>query len=406
MSWQERLLEAAYTTPSGTRLTFQFRDVSRQGTKRTAAFDFPDADGTFIQNNGKSGRRYPLNIYFSGNDYDLEAKAFFEGLDEDGVGILEHPAYGTVNVVPFGQITQKDDLATGANQAVFQVVFWATIGTLYPTAQGDPADAVGAAIAAFNVTAAEQFAESVEANTAVETTTLRNRYQTVLDSVQSVLQPIADVQDDVRRQFNAVFDSINAGIDTLVGTPVTLAAQTVTLVQLPGQALAAILDRLDAYGNLISTLISDQSYASCNDFSTNDLFAMSSGTGAIVSVVNNQFNTKPEALAAAESLLVLGEEVTDWRDLGFEALDLVDTGEAYQKFQEAIALAAGFLVEISFALAQERQITLDRNRTIIDLAAELYGEVDPKLDFLIDSNNLSGSEILEIPEGRRIVYYV
>ena len=53
-----------------------------------------------------------------------------------------------------------------------------------------------------------------------------------------------------------------------------------------------------------------------------------------------------------------------------------------------------------------RRVVLDRNRTIIDLAAELYGSVDDQLDFLINSNNLTGSEILELPRGREIVYYV
>ena len=52
-------------------------------------------------------------------------------------------------------------------------------------------------------------------------------------------------------------------------------------------------------------------------------------------------------------------------------------------------------------------IQLDRARTIIDLSAELYGRVDDRtLNFMIDSNRLTGSEILELPRGRSILYYV
>ena len=79
---------------------------------------------------------------------------------------------------------------------------------------------------------------------------------------------------------------------------------------------------------------------------------------------------------------------------------------AYQRLQEAVAITAGFLVEISFTLKQESIIILDRPRTIVDLVAELYGTVDDELDFFITSNNLSGSEILELPKGREIVYYI
>jgi hypothetical protein len=126
----------------------------------------------------------------------------------------------------------------------------------------------------------------------------------------------------------------------------------------------------------------------------------------VVSVVNNQFVTKSEALQAAEVVLTQLDDVTAWRDQNFQSLGGVDTGGSYQKLQEAVALTAGFLVEISFSLKQERRIVLDRNRTIVDLAAELYGSVDDQLDFLINSNDLSGSEILELPRGREIVYYV
>ena len=85
--------------------------------------------------------------------------------------------------------------------------------------------------------------------------------------------------------------------------------------------------------------------------------------------------------------------------------ELVDTGETYLAMQNSTALAVGFLVELSFTLAQERRITLDRPRTLIDLVAELYGDVDSQLDFFIDTNDLSGDEIIELPAGREIVYY-
>jgi len=49
---------------------------------------------------------------------------------------------------------------------------------------------------------------------------------------------------------------------------------------------------------------------------------------------------------------------------------------------------------------------LSRDRTIIDLVGELYGNIDDELDFFINSNNLSGNEILELPKGKEIVYYV
>lgn len=412
MSWQDRLRDAVYVSPSGERINFDYEDVRQTVDKKTTGFEFPDADGTYVQDLGHSGRRYPLRIFFWGNDYDIDAALFEAALLERGTGTLEHPIYGVMNVVPFGTITRNDALKTAANQAVFEVTFWETIDIIYPSEQTDPASEVLTAVDEYNDAAAAEFEEITDLDSAVEQTSFKNSYNALLDSAKSGLQAVADAQEDVQKQFDAIADSINEGIDILVGQPLALAFQTTLLLQSPARALTSIAARLSAYGNLASSIFSGPTASPGNDarnsneFHTDDLYASTYVTGSIVSVVNNQFTTKTEALEAAEIILAQFEAVTEWRDNNFESLAEIDTGSSYQQLQEAVALTAGFLVQISFTLKQEHSIVLNRNRTIIDLVAELYGSVDDQLDFFINSNNLSGSEILELPKGREIVYYV
>lgn len=407
MAWQDRLKEATYSSPSGTRVIFDFEDVRKFVEKRTSAFEFPDADGTFVQDLGHTGRRYPIRAFFWGDDYDLMANQFETLLLERGIGRLEHPLYGTLDVIPFGAIKRRDDLKTAANQAVIELTFWETIGLVYPTSQTDPASSVLAAVDAYNMAASDEFAESLSLDTVVKRVTLENEYIALLDQVSISLQPIANAQDNVRQQFDAIVDSVNSGIDVLIDEPLALAFQTALLIQAPARALTSITSRLVAYNDLAQSIIAQGIAANSeNEFRTQDLYASSYVTGSIVSTVNNQFLTKTDAISAAEAVLTQFETVAAWRDDNFESLAVIDTGAAYQKLQEAVAITAGFLVEISFSLKQERRIILDRNRTLIDLAAELYGAIDSELDFLISSNDLSGSEILELPAGREIVYYV
>ena len=414
MPWNDRLREAAYTSPSGERITFGFEDVSRSFDKKGSAFEFPDADGTYVQQTGNTGRRYPLRIFFWGDEYDTEADAFDAALRESGIGKLEHPKYGTIDVVPFGSVTQRDDLKTASNQAVIELMFWETIDLIYPSVQNDPASEVLTTIDEYNNETAAEFEEITDLDNAVEQSNFKNSYQSLLDSTSNNLQSIADTQEDVQKQFNAINDSINQGIDILISQPLTLAFQTTQLIQAPARALTAIEARLNAYKNLADLIITgDDSIASpgndsqnSNKFHGDDLYASTYITGSIVSVVNNQFNTKIEALEAAENILQQFDDVVIWRDANFESLQEIDTGGSYQKLQEVVALTAGFLVQISFNLKQERRLTLDRDRTIIDLVAELYGSIDDQLDFFINSNDLSGSEILEIPKGREVVYYI
>lgn len=412
MAWNDRIRQAAYSSPNGTRVVFGgYENVKETVEKKTTAFEFPDAPGTYVQDLGHSGRRYPFLVYFWGENYDLESNVFMGALLETGVGKLEHPIYGTKNVVPFGAITRRDDLKTAANQSVFEVVFWETTGVIYPTSQTDPASAVLLAVAAYNEAAAAEFEEVTSLSSAVEQATVKGSYQALLDSASSGLREIADTQEDVSAQFNAIVDSIDLGLDILVGQPLTLAFQTAIMIQAPARALTSITARLDAYANLASSIISGppatqgNDSRNSNDFHVKNLYASTYATGSVVSTVNNQFATKSDAIAAAEVLLTQLSAIVDWRDLNFESLGEIDTGAGYQKLQESVALAAGFLVEISFTLKQERRIVLDRNRTIIDLVSEVYGSIDDQLDFFINSNDLSGSEILELPKGREIVYY-
>jgi Mu-like prophage DNA circulation protein len=414
MAWNDRIREAAYTSPSGDRITFGYENVSKSIDKKTTGFEFPDADGTFVQDLGHTGRKYPLRVFFWGDDYDLEADAFEAALLERGTGKLDHPVYGSVDVVPFGTITRRDDLKTGANQAVIEITLWETIGLVYPTGQTDPASEVLGAVDEYNTAASEEFEDVTDLDSAVDSASFKSDYQSLLDSASSGLKAVADTQEEVQKQFDAVVDSINQGIDILIAQPLTLAFQTTIMLQAPARALAGIEARLDAYKNLAGSIISGDGSvvtpstdsSSSNKFHTNDLYASTYVAGSVLSAVNNQFETKTEALEAAEEILTQFEDVVAWRDENYQTLGEVDTGGAYQQLQKAVSLTAGFLVDISFSLKQERALILDRDRTIIDLSAELYGSVDDKLDFLINSNNLTGSEILEIPKGREIVYYI
>ena len=417
MAWLDNLIEAAYTSPSGERLTFQYEDVSKEFDKKTSGYDFPDADGTYVQDTGSTSDRFPFRIFFWGAEYDTEAEAFEAALRERGVGKLEHPIYGVRDVVPFGAIKRRDDLKTAANQTILQLTFWETTGLVYPSSAGDPASEVVEAVDEYNAAAAAELELGLFLRTVTAAVTFGNNVEALVSEVTDGLQTIADVADDVQKQFNAIVDSINTGIDFLVKAPLALAFQITQMIQAPARALASIKARLSAYGDLAQSLISgngasvgssggELNVSNENELRTNDLFVSSYVTGSIVSVVNNQFVTKTEALEAADTILQQFADVVAWRDDNFEALGVIDTGGSYQKLQEAVAITVGFLVEISFSLKQERSIVLDRPRTYIDLCAELYGKTDSEFDFMITSNDLSGDEMLELPAGKEIVYYV
>ena len=413
MAWEDRLLEAAYNTPSGRRLPFIFTAVRRGTELRGTRYSFSDHQGTFVQQTGSDGQSFPMRIFFNGDDHDLQAEEFFQAVREPGVGALEHPQYGVLNVVPLGRVVQRNDLVRAPNESVLEFTFFEHDPSLFPGGGQDPASQVVASVQEYNETSAQEFEEAIDVDTPVERTSLANQIRQRVGQIRDQLDDVADAVDEIQSEFEDISDSITDAIDTLVGTPLNLAFQISQLVQAPGRSIAAWSDKLEAYGNLARQIFGSEPRTpsrdgrAVNSFEADSLVAAGALTGAITGAVNNTFTTQPEAIEAAQELLALSADLNNWREENFASLDRVDTGASYQQWQEAVTLCAGFLVEISFTLNQERIIVLDRPRSIIDLCAELYQDVsDDRLNFFINSNDMTGDEFREIPVGASIKYYV
>lgn len=475
-SWADRLKPASYTPPSGIEIFFDYMDVSYTRRKKTSAFEFPDADGTLVQDHGKAGRRYPMLIFISGIDYDKAAEVFEAALDETGIGSLNHPVYGTKKVVPFGEYERQDNLVTAGNQAVFAVTFFDTIDTAYPTGQEDAVSAALTALDLFGDASVADFTAAADLQSVGEQQSWLDKVNNGIDKVGDVMDTIVAVQDVVRNQFEEIQQTLDNAIQTFVGDPLLIAFETVRLINAPAKAMASISARLEAYGNLFVEINSQpvtlpggpggkgpkfDSNAGAgnnaegpNNFHTDVLFASnyvassarstiytttSGGSAAAVPDVKrlaadavskqqgeggSSFIFASEALEAAEELLSRLESFNEWKDENFKSINggdltaqeqldflsttsTLDSGTAQKHLTDAIALAAGYLIELSFSLLKKRTITLTNSRSVIDLCAELYGAVDnDTLDFFITSNDLVASQILELEKGRKIDYYV
>jgi prophage DNA circulation protein len=405
MSWQDRLREAAYTSPSGVRLTFDYEQTSEAFDQKATPYDFADADGTFVQTLGRTGRRYALRLIVWGNNYDLEASEWMTALAESGQGLLEHPVYGRLDVVPVGTVRRRDDLVVRANQAIIEVEFFETIGLIYPTGNADPLDSVDSLVDEAGAAQAAQLAESGVLDTAVGRSDFLGSYNAALDVVESVLDPIASTGADAQRQFDAIQKSINRGIDVLIRQPLTLAFQTQQLINTPARIVGQVSGRIDSYGSLFTEFV-DIPVERETQLQNNDMYLSGLTTATALATTTTEYSNRHEAIEAAEKVLEQGDALAEWRDTNYAALEVVDTGGSWQATQELIAVTAGALIELSFGLAQERRVVLGSARSIIDLSYELYGTVDSRLDALINDNNLSGDEIIELPQGKEVVYYV
>lgn len=453
--YQSRLQRAAYRPPSGESIEFDYEEVRRSTELRGSAYTFPGVDEHFVQRTGFGSRVYPLRCYFWGPQHDLVATAFEAACLEPGQGTLTHPLYGTFKVTPFGTLARRNDLVRAANESIVDVTFWTSLPSAYPGVESDRRNEVLVAVTDFDLKAARQFAEGTALAGVIEQASLLDTIETFLDRVDDTLGAVAAATNAARAEFDDKLSLLQRGMGTLIGQPLLLAQNVLELLKAPGRALAGLRSQMDAYRSLarslsgsrqgaetvrlalresaLTGLSSSRRNLSVNNVRSVELFGMGAMSGAVVSAMgrapsvdagpattggaarrqgdNTQASrtaagiaTRPQAQAAAASLLAQFEELTSWRDDALQGVGATDSGEAGQALHRAVTLAAGHLSELGDTLLAERVVVLDRPRTIVDLAAELFGSVDDRLDALIQYNDLTGSEILELPAGASVAY--
>src|SRR5690349_17371799 len=131
-TWVDRLENAAYTSPqSRTRIVFDYEDVERTTPLSGTKFNFPGVDNAYIQRTGFDSREYPMRCIFSGKNHDKIATQFEAAILEPGIGRLDHPMYGgSLSVVPFGDLTRRNDLVKGGNQTIIEVTFYTSVSQI------------------------------------------------------------------------------------------------------------------------------------------------------------------------------------------------------------------------------------------------------------------------------------
>lgn len=402
MSWKDRIRSARYTSPSGRSTAFIFADFTQTITAKTTAFEFPGANGTFVQDNGRSGRRVPLEAIFSGENCDLEADDFVAMLGETGQGKLNHPRYGVIDVVPVGDISRTDPLVTGANEVRVSVEFYETTGIIWPLEGPDFGSLTTSALSAARFSSATAFSGG-----------LRLRKPGSLVGVQmGFMSKLASASTTLRRLGNAPASTV----DGFLLSPLNTAFTVAVALSDPARGLALLQDKLNAYGNLLASIIGiaknvpsagqvDES-KSVNSFQVNDFFAGNYVLAMAESANYSTFSKRSDIFAALDFIESASNSWGSWRDqVNGNLSSFVDQDEPAAGASKALGLLAGKLIELSFSTAQERVFVTKETTNPIELAWELYGDLG-KIEQLISTNNLGGDLLWEIPPGKEIRYYV
>lgn len=397
-----------YISPAGNEFTFEYESVSMEVSKKTSEFIFPEKDGAFIQDLGRSGRKFPFTLYFSGDDYLEMADSFMLALEERGIAKLEHPIYKNRDVVPTGSITRRDDLVNEINQSVFTVTFSESFKDItFPTSTTDAENSLSGSLDNYEETAAEKFADDIDTDDVLSRNVTKNTLDKGMTNFNKGVGGLVSQSTALFSQYDIILSSFESGIDNIASEANILSRQLIKIVRTPSRVETKMEFKTKVYSDMKDHYIDDYGKTTANQedvFYSDKLYIDSVMAAICEGVLYSEFSNKNEVINNLNDLLEIYDEISEFEDDNIDDLGIVDTGETYDSLLDIVSKTAAYMISLSFDLPTEKKIILGEDTSLIPLVSELYGDLEKLETFILD-NNLNVDEIENLPVGKEIVYY-
>jgi len=413
--------KASYTSDTGATISsFAYRDVSKSKEKLSTTYEFANTNQTYVQTLGSTMLRLPMEMIFIGDNYIADAEAAFNVLDSSNHGTLQHPAYGEIDVAIVGEIKKEDKILTGIGSSIITVTFYQSIKTAYPATSLDARGNILNKIKEANEAAATQASQAINITDAVDEANWKTDILNGIKATKKTVAGIVDTTQAISSEITAIQRSVESNINAIaggavdvVGNLLTIGKQIQIFTQLPARLEISIVDRANGFIDGLNNLLGLDSKKDLvnntnkNKFANADLQATATIAGlAEATITNTEFTTQAQAIEYVDVLLEQTEQYITWRESQYTSLELVDDDySTYQQIQELVNITAGYLLELSFTLQQQKTFVCDKDYALPVIANRLYGSIDFEQRIIAD-NNLQGDELFFVSKGKQIIYYV
>ena len=420
MSWRDRLRETVkLTSPEGNVFEAKWQGNQRSKDKKLGLFEFPKVKGTKVQDLDIGSTKYPLTIFFDGEDNDQESDRFFKACDERGSWNVIHPVRGALDLQLIS-VTENIQPVQSGNMTQFDLEWIEPLEDSEVSSLFQQRSTIDSQIDEVNSSASDQIDSNILQKTAAQVAAFEATVSSVVSAVEKFLAPIYELQSEI----NAQILSIKRGINSLLTAPVldvvSIAGQIQALVQLPALAIADINSRVDAYQNFINEALNfspETAQSKDRNIVAVQELALTSALASISFVSSTgELASRLQAIELIEANIELFKNITDTLDETQELFkdEIIDgqyfsQSESYSDALLMISQTIAYLLRSAFDLSIEKRFVLEKMRAPIEITISEYGDLgenDINFDLFIESNGLKGNDILILPEGREVLVYV
>lgn len=416
MTWQERVKESiTLVSPGGAFYQAKWRGNSRSLEKKLGVFNYPNVAGSIVQDLDTNSYMYPITIYFDDSDHDQTADEFIESCKDNGLWEVDHPVKGA-KLLQLIDVTEVTNPVENGAFTEFQTNWIEPITDQGIISLSQLEDTIQANVDDINGLSASQLAriiQDAESKVAAVFDTVDQVTGFVGDAVAAVASTVATVENAVASIQRGIQDTLTA----VILDPLKLAGQVQNLIQLPGQIITDFKTRFQMYENMVDDIFGlfpdDDNVA---DEALNTVLSQEVALAAVLAIVpvvgaTSEFKTRAETIEALNDISALFDTITTRLDTVQIAFtdNYIDhqyfsQSDAYNAILKQVALSNQLLLRRSYDLTTQRTIKLKVDKTPARITLEEYKDIG-QLDLFIESNNLSGDDVLLLRAGREVTIY-
>lgn len=378
-------------------------------------FEFINKTGTLVRRQQPKGPVYELEIVFDGANCLDTSEAFKVSSNSKEGWTLLHPMYGSLFVYP---VSLRFDTTMLNVVRITGQLIESNEKEVTGTGAYLP-DVLQDYVAKTDQRMVDAYAEEVPN---MPVSDLQRLQQHINDTYATVSARIAGVQADANEYLDR-YNAANAVLNTALFSTGQIIGQALTLIRTPAAFQSLLQIRLEMlelqmriYRNDIASinLLYNTPTASLKRlFENNAGQVVTAVCIATITNITTEYVYRPNILAVISTVLrTYNTYIDDLCDLqtenNGEPDSYVPDPDTIRGVYNSVMTSVNILYGLAEDALQQRIYTVPYDTTLINLADLLYGNTadDAAIQRILDTNPLTYNQLLIVPKGLEILYYV
>jgi len=408
MSWKDKIENVKLTIITGDGKEFMplWKNANRSRDYNVSSYNFIGVEGTYIERKKPQGAKFPLTLWFQGDDNIEQADLFELSAADSRPWELKHPFYGNIKGQPLS--LSRDDSSLNTTQVT--VEFWESINDDYPNTEVSIEETVKEKTEIVGELAAENYAIKAEPEFG-DTKTIQDNIALVSGGFRTLLN------DSNFSEYEQAVNKATKSANDIVSAPLQNALDVQQVILLPSLYTSGVKGRIlslgSAYKSMTEFLIKNNTRNDKLYYESNGATIVAAMCQASIVPSEDDYVTSVEIEEITRTITSTFENYLATTDslqtnIG-ESLDVYIPDDITQRaLYDLVAEATANLFQLAFNAKKERKVIVKRGSNLMLLTHKYIGlDIDDKnIEDFRQTNGIKNDRLFYTKKDTIIRYFV